>query len=332
MIHISICIYKEFLEGQTADTCNRVKGSQSESRNSQQNQRGGNGFRNAKLGQEGCNCGCKDLRRCTFRQRSTACQKTNTNQRNDCQHALHQHGTKGNRQHIAFVLDLLAGCTGGYQRMETGDCAAGNGNKQRGEQIGAVDIECRKGRQIHRRIIDNDADNSSNNHNNQQIAVQVVTGLKQCPDRNDRGYKDVNKDKQMPETGGLIDRQCKTNCNAGNQQCNGNGCVSSSGQMGILEEKAQADCCDNKQKTGGSNRCICCDLAAILCKSVKCACYNICKGSNNKNREQPAEQQEQLLAQLAHIQLNDDADGVTLILNGGIHGGKILHCTEEYAA
>ena len=71
---------------------------------------------------------------------------------------------------------------------------------------------------------------------------------------------------------------------------------------------------------------------AVGGKAVECAGNHVGKSCNHQDTEQPAEQQEKLLADLADVFLNDIADGTSLVLHRGVHSGKVLHSAEEYAA
>ena len=59
---------------------------------------------------------------------------------------------------------------------------------------------------------------------------------------------------------------------------------------------------------------------------------HVSKSSDNDAAEQPAEQQEQLTAGLADVLLDQQAHGLTVILDGSIQGAEVGNSAEEDAA
>ena len=82
--------------------------------------------------------------------------------------------------------------------METGHSAAGDGNKQNWEHALALYHKAGKGRQIYRGLCHKHAHNSCQNHGHQQIAVQVITRLEQCPNGSNRSNEHINEHNDMP--------------------------------------------------------------------------------------------------------------------------------------
>ena len=87
--------------------------------------------------------------------------------------------------------------------MEAGYSAASDGNKQNGEHTLAIHHKAGKGRQVHSGLCHKYAHNSSQNHGHQQIAVEIVTGLEQRPNRGNGRNEHIDKHDDMPST--LID-------------------------------------------------------------------------------------------------------------------------------
>ena len=52
----------------------------------------------------------------------------------------------------------------------------------------------------------------THNHKNQQITVQIITWLKQCPYRSNTGNQDVNEDDEMPCIQSYIHWEVKSQC------------------------------------------------------------------------------------------------------------------------
>ena len=99
MFFVGIILCKKFLEGQAAYTGYGVQRGQRKSRDRQIDQCINKVMRKADHSQEVCNSTCKDLR---LRGQSLSSSFTfakggNSDQCDDSQHTLHQHGTKRNR-------------------------------------------------------------------------------------------------------------------------------------------------------------------------------------------------------------------------------------------
>ena len=55
--------------------------------------------------------------------------------------------------------------------------------------------------------------NCSDDHENKQITVQIITRLKQCPYRSDTGNQDVYKNDDMPGSKAYVHREIKSQHN-----------------------------------------------------------------------------------------------------------------------
>ena len=78
--------------------------------------------------------------------------------------------------------------------MKAGNRTAGNGYKQNREHILSVYVKACKCLQVTGRIGYKYTDNRTDDHKNEQIAVQIITWLKQCPYRSDTCYQNVYKE------------------------------------------------------------------------------------------------------------------------------------------
>ncbi|MPN02208.1 hypothetical protein SDC9_149422 [bioreactor metagenome] len=99
---------------------------------------------------------------------------------------------------MLLAFHLLGGRARRHQRVEAGHRAAGYGDEQNGKHGLPVYRKGGKGRQINLRIGNEYAHHGGNDHNHQQIAVEIVAGLKQRPDGHHRGNQNVNKNDDMP--------------------------------------------------------------------------------------------------------------------------------------
>ena len=288
--------------------------------------------------QEVCNSSGKNLRLCgqTLRCSFAFSERCHCNQGNDCQHTFQQHGTVGYRQHALFILYLFGSSTGRYQGMETGNSSAGNGYKQNREQILPVHIKSIKCFQITGRIRNKYPNDSTYNHENQKVAVQVVTRLKQRPYRNNTGNHNVRKNNEMPCSALQKDWkiQAKSNCSYQHNNCDG--CIHPFIQLSVFQNHSKGNCLQNEQHGGHCNCTICSNsgnLASLAYReSIKGSRNNICKGSDDQNTKQPAEQQEHFLSQLANILFNNVSNRTAFVLYRRVHSRKVLDSSKEYTA
>ena len=220
--------------------------------------------------------------------------------------------------------------------METGNGTAGDGDKQDGEQILSIHVEACKSIQVAGRICNKDTNDSSHDHKDQKIAVQIVSGLEKCPYRSNTGYHNIQKNNDMPYTAGKIYRESKAQCNGSHQHNNGNGGVYPFVHMGIFKKQSQSNSFQNKQHGGGGYCSVsgnCADHTGIIGdKTVKGTGNHVCESGYHQNAEQPAEQEKQFFTGLSDIFLDDIAYGAAFIFNRCIHGSKILHRPEKYTA
>ena len=217
--------------------------------------------------------------------------------------------------------------------MEAGNGAAGDGDKQNREQIaGALHIEAGEGRQIHRGVGGKDANDGGQDHGDQQVAVQVVAGLEQRPDGNNRSNKNIGKDDEVPGAAGNKHGGIQADDNGRHQHHNGNPGVHPLVQLRIADDEAQSNGHQNKQHGRGGDGAVGGNLRSLGVEALEGAGDHIGKGRDDQDAEEPAERKEELLAVFADIALNDIADGAALVLHRGIHGHKVLHRAEEYAA
>ena len=101
--------------------------------------------------------------------------------------------------------------------MKTGNSTTGDGYKQDRKHVLSVHIKACKSFQVTGRIGYKYTNNCANDHKDQQITVQIVTWLKQCPYRSNAGDQDICKDNDMPGSKAYIHREIKSQCNCGYQ-------------------------------------------------------------------------------------------------------------------
>ena len=218
--------------------------------------------------------------------------------------------------------------------METGNSSAGDGYKKDREQVLSVYIETVECVQVTGWICHKHTDNSADDHENQQVAVQIITWLKQSPYRNYTGNQYVSKDDNVPGFTGKEHRAVQTDGNTGYQHNDSDCSVNPFIQFTIFQDHTQSNGFQNEQHGSSSNGTVCCDCADYTCivcsKTVKGSGYNVCKCCDNQNTEQPAEQKKQFLSELTDIFFNNISDGTAFVLYRCIHSSEILNGSKEY--
>ena len=118
--------------------------------------------------------------------------------------------------------------------MEAGNGTAGNGNKQDREQVLPIHVESGESFQVTGRIGYEHTDNGTHDHEDQQVAVQVISWLEQCPYRRYTGHKNIGKNNDMPGGSCQVNRAVQADGNSRYQHQDGNGGVHPFIQTGMF--------------------------------------------------------------------------------------------------
>ncbi len=214
--------------------------------------------------------------------------------------------------------------------MEPRHGAAGDRHKENRKQHLAVHTETGEGSEVHIRVGDEHANDCRGDHEYQQVGIQVIPGLKQCPDRHDTGNEHIGKDNVMP--GGLrqIHRELHTQGHSRHQHEDRNGGVHPFVQPAIPEDHPQKHGFADENHGGGGHGAVGFNGGAIRGIAVEGPRHHIRKGCNHEDAEKPAEEQEQFFSGFADVHLDDGTDAFSLRFHRGVHGGKVLDRTEEY--
>ena len=92
--------------------------------------------------------------------------------------------------------------------METGHGTAGDRHKEDGEKIQILDFKTNESGHIERRILDEDAENTADNHADQKEHREIVARLFKEPHRHHRSGKEVRKHHIAPRNAVQVDRIC----------------------------------------------------------------------------------------------------------------------------
>ena len=135
-------------------------------------------------------------RRGVHREVETRFDNRGRNQRHDCNKGFHQHRAVANKAGIGFVGQQLRRGAGGDQRVEAGDRAAGDGDKQEREQrafpqrTGTINVlgHCRH---FQVRVEDNDPQRQADDYADFQEGGQIIARRQNQPYRQQRGNERV---------------------------------------------------------------------------------------------------------------------------------------------
>ena len=223
--------------------------------------------------------------------------------------------------------------------MEAGHGAAGHGDEQDGEHGSQLLIgKTCEHRQVHGGMGHQQAHHGPGDHADEHEGGHVVPGLLQKPHGQHGGEEDVHKGNVAP--GSLAEDQGTVHAHGegGQDAHDGQHRFLPAGEVPLLLHQAHHHGEHHEHDghhTGGAV-----GLGGISELSgavhhgvgVEGACHHVGKGGDDNETEQPAEQQEQLPAQLADVLLDEHAHGLALVLHGGIQRAEVGNSAEEHAS
>ena len=223
--------------------------------------------------------------------------------------------------------------------MEAGNSTAGDRDEQGREQEAAVYLEAGESRQLDGGVREQDAQNRCDDHEVQQIAVQIIAGLQQNPHRGDGSHCAVYEYEYTPEEHGApVAGQRPDDTGSHAQRQNGNATKAGHSQVGMLTVYQEAE--DNgqrdEQQGSGCNR----TVGSIVNNStVRAGSYivegfgdDIRESGVNQQHDQPGEDAEHQLGLVRHALAHNRANGQALVAHGYEQGGEVLHSADEDAA
>jgi len=183
-----------------------------------------------------------------------------SDQGDDSQSRLDDHGAVADDLGVFLAGDLLAGGAGSDQRMEAGARAAGHGDEQSREQSAQVALAADGLGQsigpagdhgdLHMHIGAEDADDGQDHHAVEQEGGQIVTRLQQHPDGQQGSCGDVNCYEDDPSGTAHVDADLQAQPdNKYNADDTNNSCGTDLGVLPVHEE-AEDKCNDDEQQGG----------------------------------------------------------------------------------
>ena len=331
---------EQLLEAHTADTGHGIQAGQGQGGNAHRHKDGSDGNGHAEHLKEAGNAAAEDLERGTGGRGAIGSGSSTGNaQGQDSQQAFQHHGAVTDLEHVFLVLNGLGGSAGGNQAVETGNSAAGHGNKQDGEH-GAqlLVVETGEDGQVHGGMSDQQADNGTGDHADEHEGGHVVTGLFQQPHGQDRSEEDVDEGDVAPGSLAQNDGEVHADNEGQHDEDDADDGLFPAGEVELLLQQAEDD--SEHHEHDGDHAGSAVGVGGIRQAghtiggdvSVEGTGDHVSKSSDNDAAEQPAEQQEQLTAGLADVLLDQQAHGLTVILDGSIQGAEVGNSAEEDAA
>ena len=126
-------------------------------------------------------------------------QHAGRNQGHDGHEAFHQHGAVADKEDVPFVADHLRSGAGADDGMESGQGAAGDGNKDKGKDRPGDDGTAaadKLGDRFHEEVGPDKEDPQGQGDDGADLEVggEIIPGAEEQPDRQHRGNKAVNGD------------------------------------------------------------------------------------------------------------------------------------------
>ena len=322
---------------ETSQTCSGIQRCQCKYRYSQsQKCINGSVNRRSLVREHSCDTSCKSCRRAA---ESTVCvfvkDHTNCDQSHDTKCRLDQHGTVCDGFCVLFIIQLFGRSTSCDQAVETGTCAAGNGDKKSRKQ--STDGSCPSGkcRNIEGctacKSTDKNPEKCKDHHSVKQEAGQIVTRLEKDPDRNQGSYCYVNSNEYDP----LDTCHHETEIQSENNDCHdtddtSDGCRQSTNAKAVCDVSVDNGK-NNKQKRDHSSGLVSGrgSRNAESAFTHKCSCNNIDKGCDNKDQHQKGKNSKKPLGSASHGITDDLTYGFSLMTDGCKQGTEILKSSEK---
>ena len=220
--------------------------------------------------------------------------------------------------------------------MEAGYRTTGHGNKQDREQrTQAGVVKTGVDRQVHGGMRHQQTQHGTGDHADEHKGGHVIARLFQQPHRQHRREKDVDKGDVDPGFLACDQRHGHAQGQSGHGAYQANRAFLPAGEGKLFLQQAEDHGKHNEQQADGTGRTI--HLSGFgqhagLCVGIEGTGHHVRKGRDDQQGEQPAEQKEQLAAQLADVFLDQQAHGTALVLHTGIQCAEVGDCTEEDAA
>ena len=263
-------------------------------------------------------------------------ENANSDQSNDSESGLDDHGTVADDLSILLGVELLGSGAGADEGMEAGDSAASNGDEQNGEEVGvAVDtLPAGEGGEVDLCAGADDTDESDDHHTVEQEGGQVVTGLEKNPDGQQRSEGDVHSDEDDPEGTTHVEADVQTGEGDEDDTDDANDGGGADGSVLAVHEETEDDSDNDEEQGGGSGGSSTGNVGTAdsddrVSGGSEGTSNNSGEGGNDEDENEQCEDGEQALSSHADVGLDDFADGTAVVADGGEQSTKVMHCAEE---
>ena len=268
-----------------------------------------------------------------------------SDQGEDGQDALDDHGAVADDLGVLLGVDLLGAGAGGDQAVEAGDGAAGDGDEQGRDQIAAAGLPAGEGLELELAApgAAEDADESQDHHAVQQEAGQIVTRLEEYPDREQGGQGDVHGDEDYP--GGTRQVDADVQADEGDDDDADDADDGRGTDLGApaVDEVAEDDGYDDEQQARGRRGGVAGGVVHAHGDEVVGVAVGINGGlertgndggeaRDDEDEHQQREDDEELVGLGADVVLYDLADGAAAVTDGREQSAEVVHGAEEDTA
>ena len=223
--------------------------------------------------------------------------------------------------------------------MEARNRAAGHGDEQNGEH-GAqlLVVEAGEHRQVHGRMGHQQAHGRTGDHADEHKGGHVITGLLHQPHGQHRGKEDVHEGDVAPGRLAQHQREVCAHHEGQHDERDAQHRFLPAGEVVLFLDQAEHHGEHHEHDGHHARRAVGLGRGGKAGHAVRHrvgvegAGHHVGKGGDDNAAEQPAEQQEQLAAQLADVFLDQQAHGFALVLHRGVQGAEVRHGAEEDAA
>ena len=264
----------------------------------------------------------------------------------DADEGLEHHGTIAHGKHVSLVGDLLGRGAGGDEAVEAGEGAAGDGDEHQGEEVLAVGSElcqggaaCDHGGGHGCLALDGereDAEHGADDHGDHHDGGEVVTRLLEGLDGHGARKDEVDHHDGDPAVDIEVEGELHADGEHDDDGRDGDGELLPALEVEALAQPAEGDGDEGEQDGDGAGAAGGVGLGEIDGAGggggeLEGACDHGGERRDHDGAEQPAEQQEQAAARLADVLLDELAQRLAVVLDGGVQRAEVMHGAEEDA-
>ena len=265
----------------------------------------------------------------------------------DADEGLDDHGAKTDLDGVLLLLDLLGRGARRNEAVETGESAAGNGDKQDREHHARGIAKAGENRSSDGGLAvnaqDDDAEDSADDHDDHHDGSEVVARGLEHLDGHGTGKDKVDHDDGEPLELVQVNRELHTDGEHEDHEHHAGDELGSAGEVELLLSPTKGHGDEGEQDGDGASAASGIGLGEVDGTGGSARGVNdrgeherladhVGKSGDDDDAEQPAEQQEQATAGLADVLLDELSQGLAVVLHRSVQGAKVVNSAKEDAA